>query len=277
MKKCRFLSFVAMVLALSLMLSTVAFANTVTSEGTNGRITTTVTVVGGATTPTSTFVGNNAERITLLTRIQEARNLLAATRIAEPPGAEIPADEWYAPQAAHTALLNVISAVAGGVTNVEVNAGQQIDVEVSIANNSGFAGMILQFGVPKGMDIVGITPHPAGWTAFDQMFETFMDEGTVVIGSEDATYNYVYAGWAGRSANLTGNGRLFTIRLSVPAGTTARNFSPLTISAGNAVPPHDEIPTNLARQELDISLPCGTKADGVTAAAQGYIAQITVR
>jgi hypothetical protein len=289
-----FLSFAATAVAMSVMFSTVAFAE-------NGRITASVGDL-------PTLTGTPAERTELLTRINYAKARLDETfrgnTEEEARPANPPAEWWWITQTGWNALNNAVIAAEAALTNFSTApGGAGFDVTIGIEGNTGFAGMIMRLGFPTELEIlsfhdyganygtgaeysenedfyIGFQPPLSQWAAFPLPTDPANDPTSIEIARTAGGYNYLHAGWAGRTADFTvAEGNLFRFRVRVAPGTPAGFLQdkPITIAIANAIPPYNENPTNFDMDSLVILLPCGKVGGGLTAEdAHGNVGFITV-
>jgi len=308
MKKRMFLS-VATALVMSLAFTTVAFA------GVNGSLT--VAVDGYHINDPS------EERANLLGLIQRAEALRDATTVmtgemglARPTDAQMftrSRNNIWATQGARNVFQAAIdAAIASHSTIGSFRPNDEFDITVGITGNTGFAGMVMEIGIPNELRLVQVSNnadfHNAAHPIHDYFGDGFVqpacpdcpggddDEmcehgcpvrpiNEFVTARQEGGRRYFYAGWAGRQGgvypapavtNFSGNGDLFTFRVSVRPGTTPQLLSDITISIANAIDDRFERPTNANGDGLNISLPCGTP--GWTGAGMqiGYMGRVTV-
>ncbi|MCL2576911.1 MAG: hypothetical protein FWE27_02515 [Defluviitaleaceae bacterium] len=273
-----FLSFAVMALALSVMLSTVAFAS---EPRDSGRITAKVDGV-------PTLVGTQADRTELLARIVYAEARFGETDPSV-DGTDVATNRYWATDEVMNLFKAAINAAKVAVTNIPVAPGVEFDITIGIEGNTGFAGMIMQLGFPTEIEVRGFSDFSDDYDPlaggnfnegldFDAGFTApINDAGGIEIARTADGYNFLHTGWAGRTEDFEGNGNLFTFTVRVASGTTPGFLNkPITIAIANAIPPHNENPTGADMVPLRIELPCGTVGGGLVAGAIGQIGHITV-
>jgi len=261
------LFFAVMALSMSLAFSTVAFAN--------GRITATVNglPVNLAGTPAAGYWGQ------LQTLIAQAQNYLDTTGVDDPVNAPtLPFGQWFAPQAAHDLLREAMNVARAAFFN-QFAPGEEFDLTIGIQDNPGFAGFLVRLGFPTQLEVLtdefrdyrdNFDPaaDPMNIDYGLDFSEAFTVSGDAPLtrlhgGALNGRYLY-HVGWAGRNNNFTGNGDLFTFRVRVRPGTLAASLPYITIALANAVPPYfADRPTDVLRQPVYISLPCGSYEYGI--------------
>jgi len=258
MKKRMFLSFVVMVLAMTVMFSATVFAN-------DGRITVRVN-------DTPVVAGAPGDRAALELLISQAETLLVQTpHTAERSNSSsVPTGEWAAPQAARTVFQNAIDAAKAALVVNTFAQGNTFTITVGIEENAGFAGMIVQLGFPAGLTVIdfedfdNISTRPTFAESFRVPFNTDVHGGRVgdiVPRPGPNGSNFYHAGWAGRTAPFTYEGDLFSyvVRVDAASGTS---LAPITIALANAIPPEFyELPSDIYSEPLHMLLPCGTLVD----------------
>lgn len=281
MKKRMFLSLVVMVLTMSLAFSTVAFA------ASDGRITATVNglPVNLAGTDAGDLWAQLSARVGVATQLLADTPHSVASDTINPVdeqrvgyAAQVPAGQWGATSAAHTMLQNAINAAVLILEN-QFSPGEEFDLTIGMEGNVGFAGLIMQIGLPVQLELAdfsdnrnffdaGFTspPPPTGW--FAEYFTLAAGEmpvrrnRDVPVVMPEGNYNFYHVGWAGRPDNFSGSGDFFTARVRVLPGTALGSLPPITLALANAIAPYNDPPTNLALQNLQIALPCGTVGSG---------------
>ncbi|MCL2047356.1 MAG: hypothetical protein FWG87_01400 [Defluviitaleaceae bacterium] len=197
---------------------------------------------------------------TLSERIAVAENLINTTLVA-PNGSGIPPANFWAPQAAHTALNASITSAKAMVNSVSFKAGDTFDVTVSVAGNTGFAALLLHLQMPDELEVIAVKQGLAH-NGFDV-------GGT---GIEPGDWNYttgalakpispnIFAGYspimAGTSvSNFTGNGVLFTYTMRVKSGAAAGITEAATVKFSGSQPPYTDNPTKVVGADnLPLSL-----------------------
>ncbi|MCL2047974.1 MAG: cohesin domain-containing protein [Defluviitaleaceae bacterium] len=251
--------------------------------------TTTVPVYAGANgtvrvTMPNFETGMDTAVTNLQAAITTAKARLAETDVAT-TGAGTPSSRWWAPQAVHNPLIEKIAEAEAMLTMVgSFQRGQEFDAVVTLEGNTGFAGMMLRFELPAGLELIGVTPGPL--FANQNNFEAPSDwqanfsggawvapftidpakTGTVVIGR-------------GGDNNITGNGTLATLRLRVTSSATTGLTNPVTLTFGHMQDDPYEVPTAVAggsNTPLTMSIQ-NTTITSANVGTQVNIARINVR
>ncbi|MCL1842544.1 MAG: hypothetical protein FWF79_01905, partial [Defluviitaleaceae bacterium] len=188
-------------------------------------------------------------RIQLAALITDARRLLHETA-ESPDGFGVPVGVYWAYPGAHETLREAVNAAEDVLYNKAFSYGDTFYVTVHLDDNPGFAAMLLRLHVPAGLELTGITHHAAAHPDNNFLDGILMPENLPRAGN-------IFAGWAGRG-NLYGDGALFTYSFRV-TGTTAAEL-PITLAFANyrgTGADALESPTNLAGQNVPITLPGG--------------------
>lgn|GEM_PF-2263747 len=145
--------------------------------------------------------------------------------------------------------------------------GDEISMTLDIANNPGFAAMIIRINIPETLELIGFELHfdsadPSpdinygffGPACDDEDCDSlicyrFWDRATGEI-YPPMTGN-IFAGWQIRQTNFYENVKLFTYTFRVTENIAAAQISPITIAFANADPAY-ETPTALDGTILQI-------------------------
>ncbi|MCL2225333.1 MAG: BspA family leucine-rich repeat surface protein [Defluviitaleaceae bacterium] len=124
------------------------------------------------------------------------------------------------------------------------NPSEDVQVQIGIKNNPGFASMLMKISFPDEFTLTGYT------LADHSLYEKFhTPDDLSEVG------NYVFMGWAGRTSNITLDGELLTLTFSVSENASVNN--PITIIFENPYDGHDT-PANANDEELSIAITNGT-------------------
>ncbi|MCL2223913.1 MAG: putative Ig domain-containing protein [Defluviitaleaceae bacterium] len=134
-----------------------------------------------------------------------------------------------------------LTAPALTISTTFADQGDEVEVHVRISNNPGFASMFMRLDFPAELTLTG---YALSHHSLYENFETPEDLSTVG--------NYVYMGWAGRTANITHNGTLLTLTFSVCDDMETNRRLPITVTFENALT-GEEYPRNTDYEELQIS------------------------
>jgi hypothetical protein len=195
--------------------------------------------------------GTGAAMLELQSNITIASGLFSET-VAANSGAGLSPSTWWAPAAARTTFNTAITTATNYLNSISFAAGQEFDISVSIADNAGFAGMMLALNLPPQLQLVGITNHA------HNIFDSPHWDGTFTV-SPPRTGNNLVAGWGPQMSgnnvlNYSVNGQLLTYRVRVVTGAAAGATNPIGITFANSHPPHQELPANAAGDYLNISV-----------------------
>ena len=161
-----------------------------------------------------------------------------------------------------------ISISATAIPSASLSIGDEFSTTLSISGNPGFAAMIMRVRIPQGLELTGFTLHNHSELSSGFRGPRNWDEAYAVYPPISGD---IFAGWAGRTTNFTGNGNLITYTFRVAENAVPGAVKPITIAFANA--DGYEVPTNASLSELEISLPGGATNFGES----GIIGNATIR